>query len=101
MTPIITIEAGCLVVDTLLCSETSISICYNSIILLVEDRINGKRFLIEKKEDSIPVILQVIQPTGAPLQTLLSRCCTQQGFPGISQIFSYHLFDHPAGHSGE
>ena len=61
---------------------------YDPIILLVKDRINGERFLCGKNEDLIPVIIQVIQQTGAPIQTLLNHCCTPKGFPEMSQTFS-------------
>ena len=69
-------------------------------ILSIKDCISGKTVLIEKKEDLISVILQVIQQSGAPLQTLLNHCWTQQEFPGTSQISSTHLSCH-AGHSGD
>ena len=57
-----------------------------------------KVFSSEKNDDSIPVILQVIQQTGAPLQALLNPCCTQQDFPETSQTFSSRSFYYP-GHS--
>ena len=46
-------------------------------------------FSSKKKEDSIPRILQVIQQTGAPLQTLLNIFSTFQGFPENFSNF-YH-----------
>ena len=67
---------------------------YDSIILFIEDRINGERILIGRNEDTIPVILQVIQQTGAPLQMLLCHWCNQHRFLGTYQIFFSHLFAH-------
>ena len=68
--------------------------CYDTIILFVKGRNNGKSFLIKKIEDSIHVILQTTQ------QTVLKYCCTQQKFPATFQTFSSHLFEHP-GYSGD
>ena len=46
------------------------------------------------RQDSIPVIVQVIRQMSAPLQMLLNHCCTLQEFlsSGTSQTFSSHLF---------
>ena len=64
------IGSGCLFVDTLRCLKTSYPI-----ILFVEDRINSESFLFGKYEDSISVILHVMQQACALLQTFLNHCC--------------------------
>ena len=61
---------------------------YDPIILFVEDIIHSEDFSWGKNENSITVIPQVIHQTDALLHTLLNHCCTEQGFPGTSQIFS-------------
>ena len=58
---------------------------YDPIILFFEDRINGESFVIGEKEDSTPVILQVIQK-----RELFSRC-----FWAIAELNRGFLFDHP------
>ena len=55
---------------------------------------------MENNEILIPVSLQVIEQTGAPLQTLLNHWCIQHMFPITTQTFSSLIFDHP-GPSGD
>ena len=61
-TPRIMIEAVCMVIDI---NPKR----YDAIILFVEDRINGENLFMGKNKNPVPVILQVIQQTGAPLHT--------------------------------
>ena len=70
-----------------------------SIILFVEDMINGENFLIEKNEDFIPVNFQVIRQTGVPLQALLNNCCINRAFLERQTVF-INLSNH-LGHSGD
>ena len=91
-------QASWLIPDTLLlilrCSETSFPIVTTRFFRLLKTVLTVKVFFSEKNEDSIPVILQVIQQTVAILKTVLNHYGTQQGFPETSQTFSSYLFDH-------
>ena len=60
---------------------------YNLIILFVEDRINGESFIIGKNKDWMPVILQVIQYSGVPLQTFWAIAVLNRGFLKRLKLF--------------
>ena len=85
MTPSIMIEAGWLDVDTLRCSETSLSIVTTRSFCLLKTGWTGKAFSSKKMR---LLFSWLFRSSSAPLQALLNHCCTQEVFSGTSQTFT-------------